>query len=628
MKLLREISIQNRLRLNGILIIAGMIALLGLMFYNLKHEINLGQAAKHIEQFNSEMLTLRRNEKDFLARKDLKYHDSFNKNFKTLQADIAKVTKELDNVGLDASELEKFGKVVQNYANKFNQLVEMQKTIGLHSKDGLYGDLRGAVHNVEDLLKQRESYKLLANMLQLRRNEKDFMLRNDTKYLDKFDSNLAKFDQSIKEEGFDSAFATQLTNNLSEYRTKFNALVQAQIAIGLDHKSGLLGEMRQTIHQSEKALDALVTDADESITAAEERAMFIATVLFLIIVIILVAMIILTSQSIVGPTTKVQETIEEVRKNNDLTLRIKKEGSDELTAMSDDFNSLMNDFQDLIHNVIGALYTLDSATTSLSQNVTSTSDGMIQQQMESDLVATAATEMQASIEEVAANTTLAAQKAESTAENAEKGKVVVNSTVAHINRLSERLSAASEVVAQLESDSQTIGSVLDVIRGIAEQTNLLALNAAIEAARAGEQGRGFAVVADEVRNLAMRTQQSTQEIESIIANLQSRTTEIVGVMTTCRDEGLESAEQAKSAGDVLNHITEDVNNIMDMNTQIATAIDEQSSVAAEVNQNVVKIRDIAEMVNETTKQNAQTSEEVSEQATVLHKLVEQFKVNS
>ncbi len=213
---------------------------------------------------------------------------------------------------------------------------------------------------------------------------------------------------------------------------------------------------------------------------------------------------------------------------------------------------------------------------------------------QTDLVATAVTEMVATVDEIATNTREAAHKAELTNTNADKGKVGVGQTIAQIGQLSDKLLDSENVVKELEKESITIASVLDVIRGIAEQTNLLALNAAIEAARAGEQGRGFAVVADEVRTLASRTQDSTQEIETIIGLLQKRTQQIVTLMAQCRNQGEESAEQANSTGVMLDQITQDVALIMDMNSAIATAIQEQSTVASEVNQHVVMIRDVTE----------------------------------
>jgi len=213
-----------------------------------------------------------------------------------------------------------------------------------------------------------------------------------------------------------------------------------------------------------------------------------------------------------------------------------------------------------------------------------------------------------------------------TSTNAEDGKAGVEKTITQIDDLSARLLTSEKVVHELAKDSDTIGSVLDVIRGIADQTNLLALNAAIEAARAGEQGRGFAVVADEVRTLASRTQDSTREIESIINSLQGRTKEIVEHMASCRKQGQESAEQASNAGKMLVEITHDVSTIMEMNTAIATAIQEQSTVASELNHHVVSIRDVAEQSAETSNQNGQMSEKISQQATVLNNEVHQFKV--
>ena len=190
----------------------------------------------------------------------------------------------------------------------------------------------------------------------------------------------------------------------------------------------------------------------------------------------------------------------------------------------------------------------------------------------------------------------------------------------------DRVSDLVYFTAMVPKDGETIGSVLDVIRAIAEQTNLLALNAAIEAARAGEQGRGFAVVADEVRSLAQRTQESTSEIEGIINTLQQRTQEVVSIMHQCRTQGGESATQATKAGELLGAITVDVQTIMEMSTHIATAIDEQSQVASEVNKNVVRIRDIAEGAAAHSQTNAQTSEEVSEQSRVLHQAISKYKV--
>jgi len=332
------------------------------------------------------------------------------------------------------------------------------------------------------------------------------------------------------------------------------------------------------------------------------------------------------SRGIINTVTEMRDLMKKVSSTNDLTLRAELKGNDELTEMAKVFNEMLATFRHLIVECNQSVETVNVATQSLAENISVANEGVDTQMQQTDLVATAVTEMVATVDEIAKNTEDAANKAQLTTENAERGKDGVSSTIEQISVLSSTLEESEHIVSELAKDSHTIGSVLDVIRGIAEQTNLLALNAAIEAARAGEQGRGFAVVADEVRTLASRTQDSTQEIEGIISSLQTRTKEIVDHMGTCRKQGDDSAEQASSAGKMLEEITSDVSLIMDMNTAIATAIQEQSSVASEVNEHVVMIRDVTEQAADSAKQNEHMSEELSQQAKVLHSEVSRFKV--
>ncbi|WP_404341296.1 methyl-accepting chemotaxis protein [Pseudoalteromonas mariniglutinosa] len=626
MNLLQNLTIKRRLQLNAVVVGFAMVVMLCVIIFESRTMLKLNETIQHAEAMNFHQLSMRKYEKDFLFYKDESRLTLFETEYQQLQNNITRVSALFNDLDLSISELNNFDGISKQYHQQFNDVVALQKKIGLHPKDGLYGQLRSAVHEVETLLKQRENYQLLTTMLQLRRAEKDFMLRLDSKYLTRFNDLVDTLQTQFNNADFETRYKQQLQSLLSDYQVSFQALVDAQIQLGLDLESGALGVMRETIHNSETSIAKITAATKAEVEATAAFAQVVAFTIFIAAVVVVMVLVYITSRSILIPIERVYQTIHEIRKHNDLSVTIAQSGKDEITIMTSDFNSLIGDFKKLIYEVNTALSTLNIATDHLSETTAATSSGMQDQLHEADMVATAATEMQATIQDISHNTEAAAKKAESTNMNAQQGHSEVASTIAHINQLSDSLGNASNVVAMLEKDGETIGSVLDVIRAIAEQTNLLALNAAIEAARAGEQGRGFAVVADEVRSLAQRTQDSTQEIESIISTLQGRTQEVVSIMNQCRAQGSESAEQATRAGELLTSITEDVQTIMEMSTHIAVAIDEQSQVASEVNKNVVRIRDIAQDASGHAATNAQTSEEVSEQARVLYAAIDKFKV--
>ncbi|WP_019027115.1 methyl-accepting chemotaxis protein [Colwellia piezophila] len=617
--------IKHKLIANTSILVLALILMLVLLSYqssSLQHDITI---AKNIGNIKASVLELRRDEKDFVARKEIKYAEKFNLQMRKAQQQIVMLTEDFIQVGLTMPELVSTGSILLKYKAQFNNVVALQKRIGLDAKAGLYGKLRASVHNVETLIGQ-DHYQLRSEMLQLRRNEKDFMLRLDDKYVDKHKANVIKLLSSTQNSNLSSAKKQEVSNLIEGYQSAFLNLVSAQKDLGYNESMGVMNEMRDVVHQVDNELSKLFIASE---IAVQDDVSFINTLAYtLFTVVLLVALVSawLIGKSILGRINNLQFTMNGIAQSNDLTIEVDVSGGDELSEMAEVFNHMLTNFRSLIVEVNHSVNTLNTATGSLAENIYNSNEGVETQMQQTDLVATAVTQMVATIDEIATNTREAAHKAELTNNNADKGKAGVEQTINKISELSAKLLDSENVVKELEKESITIASVLDVIRGIAEQTNLLALNAAIEAARAGEQGRGFAVVADEVRTLASRTQDSTQEIETIIGLLQKRTQEIVLLMAQCRNQGDESAAQASSAGAMLDEITQDVALIMDMNSAIATAIQEQSTVASEVNQHVVMIRDVTEQSGESAKKNEKMSEELSQQAQVLSTEVSRFTV--
>ena len=255
-----------------------------------------------------------------------------------------------------------------------------------------------------------------------------------------------------------------------------------------------------------------------------------------------------------------------------------------------------------------------------------TSAGVNSQKVETDQVATAMHEMTATVQEVARNAEEASEAAVAADQQAREGDRVVNEAIVQIEKLASEVGNSTDAMNELKRESDKIGSVLDVIKSVAQQTNLLALNAAIEAARAGEAGRGFAVVADEVRSLAQRTQKSTEEIEQLIAGLQSGTQQVATIMDNSRELTVSSVELTRRAGHSLENITKTVSAIQAMNQQIAAAAEEQSATAEEINRSILNVRDVSEQTSAASEETAASSIELARLGNHLQLMVSKFKV--
>lgn len=618
--------IKYKLALNATLSIFTILVMLFLINFlssALQKDINL---ITNIAEIETDILQLRRNEKDFLARNDLKYLDKFVQRMSRIESELTTLQKDLDSIDIETAEVQALQAILSEYKKHFIAIVDSRKIIGLTPKSGLYGELRQAVHNVEEQV-GHNNYQALSQMLQLRRNEKDFMLRIDDKYVQRFQDNIKKLEMIINESQFSSSQQASLITSIDIYQKAFLALVQEQKHIGYNAEQGLQKEMRSTVH----LVDQKALDLKEKITLALE--LYISNTQTVIYGIGIIAILLIAFLSwfiirnIILAINSIQRTMLMVAAQDDLSIFIQpKNTNDELADIASAFNHVLENFKKLISSVNTSVNNVTNVSQSLTENIVNTNTGVQSQLQETDMVATAVTEMLATIEEIAENTNDAANKAQQTSENSGKGKQEVDVTISQIHTLTEKLITSESVVQELARDGENIGSVLDVIRAIAEQTNLLALNAAIEAARAGEQGRGFAVVADEVRTLASRTQASTKEIETIIAALQNRTKNIVTLIGECNHEGEESRLKAAEAGKALDAINDNVLDILNMNTSIATAVEQQNAVAAEVNRHVVSIRDVAQDSSESALKNEQINNELVEQANSLAKQTKKFTI--
>ncbi|EKG33943.1 methyl-accepting chemotaxis protein [Pseudomonas syringae] len=533
-----------------------------------------------------------------------------------LQASTAsydqKVNRLVDTDKSTSGALKPLGALSDKFVSTFTQLLETTTASALEQP----GTERIAeLRTVADLRNGMTMFRLVLRRYIAVPDVTNKKLLLDT--TDAFLSDITKARTSLP-----AALSSQLEDTYVGMRQYRDVLVQ--VSALFDQKQNL----RQQVDQESDVMDKIITglmDAQQQLARADQRSAFIQ-VAILTLVALLVGLFasVVISRQITSPLALTVELARRIAKG-DLTALAKSTRRDELGDLQNAMQDMAQNLNTLVHGIGGGVTRISMSAEKLSAMSEQTSAGVRQQKIEVDQVATAMHEMASTVQEVARNTTDASAAATLAEEQARHGGAVVRQATTQISELSQAIEELGGAMSVLTQDSEKIGKVIDVIKAVAEQTNLLALNAAIEAARAGEQGRGFAVVADEVRSLAQRTQDSTKEIETLILALQQGTQAAATLMVSSRERTLGTVELAQKAEQAITQINHSIGTIQEMSLQISTAAEQQSAVAEEINRSILSVRDVADQSAIASEQSATATIELASLGHDLQKMTSHFK---
>ncbi|UVM61859.1 methyl-accepting chemotaxis protein [Pseudomonas sp. B21-010] len=523
--------------------------------------------------------------------------------------------------------------ILDEYKRAFADLTQAtQNRESARSKLGANADNAVAkVKEVENALRQGDSVAQFDSVVELSKllQQARYQVRGYTysgkadaeqPALDAIDSVLKNLESLTGKLPEHATNLQQASESMKAYRAAVSQFRDSQVASASALKK--MADQDTRLNGLDNQLTTSQIEKRDQETAQAKETLIIVTILALAFG--LLAAWIITRQ-IVAPLQQTLVAVERVA-SGDLSHNLVVTRRDDMGQLQGSLQRMVISLRQLIGGISDGVTQIASAAEQLSAVTEQTSAGVNSQKVETDQVATAMHEMTATVQEVARNAEEASEAAVAADQQAREGEKVVGEAIAQIERLSKEVGNSTEAMGHLKRESDKIGSVLDVIKSVAQQTNLLALNAAIEAARAGEAGRGFAVVADEVRSLAQRTQKSTEEIEELILGLQSGTEQVATTLDNSRNLTDSSVELTRRAGGSLENITRTVSAIQSMNQQIAAAAEQQSAVAEEINRSVVNVRDVSEQTASSSEETAASSAELARLGVHLQTLVGRFKV--
>ena len=535
---------------------------------------------------------------------------------KALQATIVTYDQKVKHL-IDADKsttdaLKPLGALSDKYAQTFGDMLESTTNGALASADG---ERVRELRTVADLRYGMATFRLMLRRYIAVPNDVNKKVLMDT--IDTFLSDITKARSSLP-----ATLSSQLEEAHAGIRRYREVLVE--VAGLFEQKQS----MRLQVSQESKAMDSIMSglmDTQQRLAREDQRSAFIqmAVLTVLALVIGLFASVVISRQ-ITSPLALTVDLARRIAKG-DLTVQAKSNRKDELGDLQNAMQDMAQNLNTLVQGIGNGVTHISTSAEKLSAMSEQTSAGVRQQKSEVDQVATAMHEMASTVQEVARNTTDASAAATLADQQARHGSTVVKQAAAQISELAVAIEELGGAMNVLSQDSEQIGKVIDVIKAVAEQTNLLALNAAIEAARAGEQGRGFAVVADEVRSLAQRTQDSTKEIEALIVTLQQGTQAASALMASSRERTLDTVELAQKAELAITEINQSIGTIQEMSLQISAAAEQQSAVADEINRSIVSVRDVADQSAVASEESAAATIELASLGQDLQRMTAHFR---